>query len=371
MEVLQLFFHFTKPFIMETISFSVGVDVAKETFVCYIEGLFANRTTKRVNRRKFNNNKTGIKQFLKWLVKNCKTISLIHVTMEATGRYHEPLAYALFDAKLRCSVVLPNKIKSFAYSLNEYSKTDPIDARIIASYTSMHNPAAWTPANKSMRQLRELTREREDVMKSRTQAKNRIAALRVGHLPPDKTMKRLGAQIKLLDTQIKAIDTDMERLKAKDAQLAESVDLLVSIPHIGAITAYAIIAETNAFNLFENRNQLIKYAGLDIVERQSGSSIFGKSKISRRGNSHLRSAPYPGALSVKRSQSVFQQTYWRSINNGKEKKQAHTAVVRQLLQVAYGVHKSGIPYNEDIHRLRLRKSVDELKGSSTVASLAY
>lgn len=82
---------------METLSYSVGVDVAKDTFVVYIERLFNNRSTKRVNRRKFDNTASGLKTFVKWLRKNCQEINLVHVTMEATGRYHERLAYAMID----------------------------------------------------------------------------------------------------------------------------------------------------------------------------------------------------------------------------------------------------------------------------------
>jgi len=345
---------------MKTLSYSVGVDVAKDSFVVYIERLFDDRSTKRVNRRKFNNTESGLKDLVKWLRKNCPQMELVHVTMEATGRYHERLAYTMLDHQIRTSIILPNRIKNFARSLNEYSKTDPIDARIIAAYTTMHNPAAWTPANTSMRQLRELSRERQDLIKTRTQAKNRISALTSGYSPPPRTLTRLRTQLRLLDRQLLAIEADMDTLKVKDIQLSKSFELLTSIPHIASVTAYTLIAETNGFNLFDNRNQLIKYAGLDIVEKQSGSSLNSKSKISKRGNRHLRSAPYPGAMSVKRSQSVFQETYWRAINNGKEKKQAHTAVVRQLLQVAYGVHKSGEPYDENIHRQRATKGVGEL-----------
>lgn len=354
---------------METLSYSVGVDVAKDNFVAYIERLFADRSTKKVNRRKFTNSDKGIKTFIKWLLQNCSDKQLIHVAMEATGRFHELLAYGLIDGQLRTSIVLPNRIKNFARSLNEYSKTDPIDARIIASYASKHNPKAWTPPNKSMRQLRELSRERQDLIKVRTQAKNRRSALNSGYNPPRKTLTRLKRQINLYDRQVAEISADMERLREQDDQLDRSVELLTSIPHIGTVTAYTLIAETNAFDLFENRSQLIKYAGLDIVERQSGTSIKGKGKISKRGNSHLRSAAYPGAMAVKRSSSVFQETYQRAIQNGKEKKQAHTAVVRQLLHVAYGVHKSGLPYDESVHRLRTSIRVGELEGSPTVASV--
>lgn len=263
---------------MQTVSISVGVDVSKGDLAVHLEKLSDNRSYKKIGSRNFKNTGSGIKSLIKWIARKAQDTSLLHVVMEATGRYHEPLAYALIEQSLCASIVLPNRIKSFAHSLNEYSKTDPIDARIIARYTTLHNPVAWTPANKSMRQLRELTRERQDIIQMRTQAKCRVSAFESGHKPPRKTIKRVMRQIKLFNEQIKQIEDDMDRLCKQDEQLDNSIKLLVSIPHIGNITAYTLMAETGGFELFENRNQLIKYAGLDIVERQSGSSIREKVK---------------------------------------------------------------------------------------------
>ena len=151
--------------------------------------------------------------------------------------------------------------------------------------------------------MRELSRERQDIIQMRTQAKCRFAALVSGHKPPKKTLNRIKRQIALFDEQLAQIEADMERLRQKDEQLSQSVSLLCSISHIGTTTAFIIIAETNDFQLFENRNQLIKYAGLDVIERQSGSSIMGKSKISKRATDtceqHLIWALFPwGKLTV-------------------------------------------------------------------------
>lgn len=355
---------------MQTVSLSVGIDVSKDTLAVYLERLNDDRSYSKAGTRNFPNTGKGIKQLIKWLVRKGENTTPLQVTMEATGRYHESLAYALIDEHIRTSIVLPNRIKNFARSLNEYSKTDPIDARIIARYTTLHNPKTWTPANKSMRQLRELSRERQDVIHMRTQAKCRIAAFKSGHEPPKKIITRVNRQIRLFDLQLEQIQADMERLRNQDDQLDLSVKLLTSIPHVGLLTAYTLIAETGGFELFENRNQLIKYAGLDVVERQSGSTLLGKSKISKRGNSHLRTAPYMGSMSINKTNSVFQQTYQRKIDQGQPKKKARTAVVRQIIQVAYGVHKSGQYYDENIHRLRANKRVDELESSPTVTALA-
>lgn len=351
---------------MQLICHAIGIDVSEADLdICGLD-VFQDRSSQITERKKIKNRRTGFKQLVKWLERKAPNKELVHLTVEATGRYHEKLAYYLFEAGYRISVVLPNRIKYFARSINEYSKTDALDAQTIASFTALHAPKSWQPANKSMRQLRELSREREQLTKMSTRSKNRLAALKAGHKPLQDTVKRLNKQVAFFKRQIEQIEAEMDLLRANDEQLNRSMELLTSIPYIGEITAYAIISETNGFELFENRNQLISYAGLDLVEKQSGSSVRGKSRISKRGNARLRSAPYPGLASVGRGKSPFTKTYQQAIERGMEKKQARTAVVRQLLRVAFGVHKSGKAYCSEIHLSRTKKKIDEPESSPIV-----
>lgn len=349
---------------------TIGVDISKDDFVAYAERIDEQFACKRLGQRKFTNNQKGIKEFISWFTSKTDEAGFVQVVMEATGRYHEPLAYHLHELRHRISIVLPNRIKNFARSLNQHSKTDPIDAKVIARYGGLCGPDAWRPANQSMRNLREYTRERQDIIKMRTQASNRISAQRAGRHPSLKTIERLEEQIEVFDQQLEQILADIETLRSQDEQFDQSITLLTSIPHIGLITAYVILSETNGFTLFDNRNQLIKFAGLDVTELQSGSSIKGQGRISKRGNANLRSAPYMAAVGVNRKDSVFQETYQRHLLKHGVKKKAIIAVVRQLLKVAFGVHQSGQPYNENIHRLRVQKKIDEHNGSPMVANLA-
>lgn len=351
---------------MQLIAYSIGADIACETFEAVIQKVYANRTSEIVTKRSFNNTRGGHTQFVKWVGKNAPDRSLVHVVMEATGRYYEDLAYVLFNAQYRLSVVLPNKIKNFARSLNEFSKNDPLDARIIATYGAMYNPPAWQPMSPMMRELRELSRERQSLKGILTQAKNRLHALTSSKCPCRDTVKRLKEQIKFFTRQIDQIEGEMDQLRDGDEALRINHALLCSIPFVGSVTAYTLLAETDGFALFENREQLIKYAGLDIIENQSGSSVRGKTRISGRGNARIRSAPYTGLAAVGNHDSVFGETYRRAIDKGMAKKQARTATVRQVLKVAFGVVKSGQPYCEDTHRNRAGQKVIEVQNSATV-----
>ena len=355
---------------MSILNQCVGVDISKAEFIAYFEVMLANQRTKKVGQRKFDNSPIGIKKFVSWLEKKAVKDQVLQVVMEATGRYHEALAYHLFELHYRVCIVLPNRIKHFARSFNQFSKTDLIDAAIIARYGSTQLPDAWQPSSPTIRHLRELTRERQDVIKMRTQTTNRLSAMRASAKPQASIIERLELQILFFNQQIQDIEAEMEHLRGQDPLLAQQLKYLTSIPYVGKTTAYTIIAETAGFTLFENRNQLIKYAGLDIVERQSGSSIKGKSKVSKRGNSQLRAALYMPAVGVINKPSAFQDTYQRCLQRHKCKSKALMAVQRQLLLVAFGLHQSQQLYDPDIHRQRTINGVGEHQGSPTVAHLA-
>ncbi|MEM6878341.1 MAG: transposase, partial [Bacteroidota bacterium] len=238
---------------MQVICFSIGVDISKDFFHAVIMRVYANRKGEAVASRKFKNSLTGFKAFVKWIDRKTTDARLVHIGMEATGRYHEGLAYYMLEHPYRQSVVLPNKIKSFSRSLNEYSKNDALDASLIARYVAMHVPSPWQPLSPLMRQLRELSRERQSLVNMRTMAKNRSHALNSGHRPLRDTVKRLRKQIQFYDGQISQIEKEMDALSQQDEALLRSHDLLVSVPYIGSVTAYTILAETDGFVLFENR----------------------------------------------------------------------------------------------------------------------
>ena len=367
---------------LPTNCFCVGIDISKATYEATLLQLQTDRRAEVLASRQFPNTTTGHIELLRWMKGRVRAATVsgsgaqpdVHIGLEATGRYHEDLVYFLFDRGYgRLSVILPNKIKHFARSLNEYSKNDPLDARLIARYVAMHVPDAWQPLSPLMRQLRELSRERQAITRMSTQAKNRLKALSGSpkQVQPTvrKTIHRLRRQVKFFAHQIQQIEAEMDALRAGDVDLQRSHDLLVSVPYIGSLTAYTLLAETDGFVLFNSREQLLKYAGLDIVEKQSGSSVRGRTRISKRGNGALRSAPYPGLGTVGKGHNVFGQTYRSALARGLTKKQARTAVVRQVLRVAYGVHKSGQPYDEAIHRGRTQNRVGEHEGSPTVTDL--
>lgn len=175
------------------------------------------------------------------------------------------------------SVILPKQFEAYANSLNSKSKTDRIDARILAQMGLERSLANWQPASPVMRQLKQLCRKKNTL---------------------------------------------------KDEKKTLNV---CTIKGIGLMTALALVAETNGFALFTNKAQLVCYAGYDVVKNESGSSVKGLTKISKRGNSHIRKALHFPALSTIRYEPKFQQMSARITQQTSLKMKGIVAVQRKLL----------------------------------------
>ena len=146
--------------------------------------------------------------------------------------------------------------------------------------------------------------------------------------------------------QEKEIMEELKSLLKADPAMKEMVKLLSTIPGIATLTATTILAETNGFDLIRNKRQLTSYAGLDVKEKQSGTSVKGKSKISKRGNKKLRRALYMPALAAIRCDERFKNIFARLVGKHGIKMKAAVAVQRRLLEMSYTIYKTGQPYDK-------------------------
>ena len=349
---------------------TVGVDISKDSFDVKFLALPVDGNRFKVRgSRKFPNTRKGLISFSGWVEKKAETGTDLVIAMEATGTYHESLAYFIHERCLQVAILLPNRVKSFARSHNQFSKTDQVDALVIAQMALERSLRLWAPANESSRELRQLTRERQSLIQDRLRHSNQLHALEYAHGKWAKSKRRHEVSINLLDRQVKAIEAEIKELRRQDESLDEAMSRLETIPQVGAITAATVLAETGSFNLFESRSQVVKYAGMDIIERQSGSSIRGKGRLSKRGNSRLRGALHMPAIGVINRDGPFKELYLRILERTKCKMKAVVAVQRKLLVVMYALTKNEQDYDLSIHQLRI-KGVGEHEGPPTVTQSA-
>lgn len=269
--------------------FSIGIDISADDF--YVSLMWFNGKRYVIKgSRKFSNNNKGFLSFLEWASKRTKGDETIFV-MEATGVYYEELAYYLHSQGKSVAVILANKIKHYANSLNVKTKTDKVDAKTIAQFGFERRPDLWKPMSSELRDLRYLCRERLSLKKELTRIKNQLHALIYSHNANAMVLDLKQQHITFIDNAIEKIEKQITALIDSDKELKEGVRKLETIPSIRKLTIITVLCETNGFWGFNSIRQVISYAGLDVKHHQSGK-YAGKSKISKQGNVYIRQCLY-------------------------------------------------------------------------------
>lgn len=325
---------------------NVGLDMSMATFWATITISNQDFEIKHLKSAEFSNDENGYKALLEWLKAAGIALKDVHFTMEATGVYYEHIAMYLHQNEYSVHVVLPNKAKKFAESLDNKSKNDKLDSKALGRMGVERKLMLWKPADPFYDTLKDLTRERASLIHIRTEYKNRRHALKKSYQPYEKTVTRVQETIDFIDNKVAEVETDIKTLIDQSPDKKEKIALMSSIPGVGLITAAIIAAETNGFSMIHNARQLTSYAGLDIVERSSGK-WQGKTKISKKGNSHIRGALYLPALAATRYSQQHQVFYKRIVGEKGKAKIGITAVSRKLLVLMYSLWKNNATYQAD------------------------
>jgi transposase len=316
----------------------VGIDIGKSKFhVCLL--LSDNKSRAKV----FANSAEGHLQLLEWLQQF--QISCVHACLEATGNYGVGLAKQLVQAGHLVSIVNPSRIQGFAQSEMSRTKTDKVDAAVIARFCAALRPTPWQPLPEEVEQLQAMVRRLEALGRMLQQEKNRLEVVTTE--PVKASMESL---IEHLQEDIANLRQLIREHFDQHAHLRSKRNLLVSIPGIGEQTAAVILAEIGDIESFKSAKQLAAYGGLTPRERTSGTSVRGKPRLSRVGNRRLRKALYMPAVCASIFNPLLNQMRERLLSRGKCKMAVLGAVMRKLLHLAYGVLKSGIPFDAQYKR---------------------
>lgn len=325
----------------------IGIDVAKDQFKSCILSEGSRGGSKIKGSRTFNNTLNGYAKLLEWVEKRIKPHhDLILYVMEATGVYYENLAYYLHDNNQQVSVLLPNTVKYFAKSLNIVSKTDKIDAQVIAQLGIERNLETWEPMYPEYRTLKSLNRKRLSLIKQKKRAKSQLHAMNHAHKTPKSVIDITENQIRFYEDEITVLEEQIEAVVKSNEELYERVNKVATLKGVGRITIITIICETNGFHLVRNMRQLVSYAGLDIVYNESGN-FKGKTKISKRGNSRIRECLYMPALAAKQYNQKLKNLNDRVIaKNPKIKQKGTVACMRKLLILVYTLWNKNEAYDK-------------------------
>lgn len=333
----------------EYLKYSVGTDMSKEKFDACISVIDMGQRVKIVATREFKNSPSGFDDFFKWQQHKCKFSLPVIFAMEATGVYYEQLAWYLHRKDVYLSVILPNKSKRYMQSLGLKSKNDKIDARGLSRMAAEQHLECWVAPREDIVELRSITRHREDLQESRTRINNQLSALRSGEFTNKAIESNLLEIISLLEVQIQQTEKLIEEKLESNQELKEGALFITKIKGVSTISVATVLAETNCFEMFSNRNQLTSYAGYDVIENQSGKHV-GKTKISKKGNSHIRRIMHMPALNVVTfGEPVFVNLYERVYARTKIKMKGYVAVQRELLCLMYTLWKKKEEYDKEYY----------------------
>jgi len=325
----------------------VGIDVAHKELVVSLGNMDEEAVSNIYGYKVFSNTEKGFMALVLWVKKQTIEGPPLRYVMEATGVYHEALAYFLSENSYTTSIVMPNKITNFFRTLEIKTVTDKSMSEAIVLFGLSKKLEDWIQPQKAFRELRQVTRERDQLVAERTMLKNQLHAEEIEAHPSKMTIIRIKLRIKLINTQIRATLAETTAIIKNDLEINRGVMLITSIPGIGIVTAAVIMAETNGFALIRSKKQLTSYAGLDVKEKESGTSVKGKSRISKRGNRYLRKAMYMPALSAIRHSERYKAIFVRIVSRNSIKMKGCVAVQRKLLEMTYTIYKTNTPYKAD------------------------
>lgn len=338
---------------MKTLKYSVGIDVSKDDFKVYISTINEQFQIKIKASTAFKNTVQGLKGFMVWVKKHHKETDVpLHFLMEATGIYHENIAWYLYQQEQNVHVVLANKAKRYLQSLGLKSKNDKMDAQGLAQMCAEKSHDKWQPVSENIYQLRSLTRLHEDVQVQKTGFKNRLDALECSMYGLEDAIKSIEALIGEMGKQLEIIEQKIAQAIQQDEVLKKKYACVTSIKGVGLMAFAVVVAETDGFALINNQRQLASYAGYDIVENQSGKKA-GRTRISKKGNSHIRRVMHLPAFNVVRYEQTFKELYERVYDRSGLKMKGYVAVQRKLLTIMYTLWKKEEMFQPEIAKIEL------------------
>jgi transposase len=318
----------------------IGIDVSKQKLdVAWLREL----ESVKVKCKVFKNKAEGFSELIEWVQKNTKQpIDSLHFIMEATGVYHESLAYALHDAGAKVSVVNPTKTHNYAKSLGRRTKNDKKDSISIARYGATQSPLLWQPESLEIRRLKALIARYSAVDKDLQRENNRLEKALFNQVSGD-VVESINTLIVELQKELARLRKLIEKHIDKNPDFKKDQQYLLTIPGVGPVVSRLMIATIRSRD-FSSATQCSAYIGLNPVHFESGSSVRGRPRISKIGSARIRAKLYMAAVVATQCNPDIKNQYDRLLKRGKSKMSALCAAMRKLVQICFGVLKHQANY---------------------------
>ncbi|MHC2045557.1 IS110 family RNA-guided transposase [Klebsiella pneumoniae] len=322
--------------------YQLGIDVSKKTLdICLmLEGVRCRLKTKKVK-----NDFKAVHIITEWLEHHNCTISDTHIIMEPTGVYHELLATGLHLAGGKVSLANPHRTREFARGMDILTKTDKVDAWMLACYGALKQPEAWAPPAEEIRHLSALLKRRDILVSDAIREKNRLEKYRATHTPEAIIISAENMLARLND-ELAKIELMLKQHVESHLCLKKDYELLTSIKSVGPQLGLNMLVIIRSHD-FRCAEQVAAFLGVAPVEKRSGTSVRGRSRMSKIGPPEIRAKLYLAALCGLRFNKAMKTMYERLCLIGKAKMVAIGALMRKLIHWCFGVLKSGRKFDID------------------------
>lgn len=318
----------------------IGIDVSKNKLdVLWLKDPQIRKAKTKV----FPNTLQGVQALIEWSQEvTGLTLGDLVFAMEATGVYHELAAQTLADSGCRVVIANPHHVHNYAKGLGVRTKTDKRDSFVIAHYASTLSPPLWQPQTPEIRQLKALISRLEAIEQDLQRERNRLEKAQVGN-DPESIVTSLQKSIAHLLTEKQHFEKLIQDHIDQNPTLKQDRKLLESIPGVGPVISARMIVLLRG-RTFKNAAQVAAFCGLVPVEKQSGTSVRGKPRLSKNGSSKLRAKLYMATVSAIQHNPIIQRHYQQLLQRGKTKMSALGAAMRKIVHICFGVLKHQEPF---------------------------
>ena len=303
-----------------------GIDVSKASLEVAVDGGPG---------RRFANTAAGCRAVGRWLRGQGVTVAVC----EPPGGYERALVDRLQEEELAVVRAHPPRVRAYARACGAEAKTDGVDAQVLAGYGATLGPAPLPPTDPGRRDLPDVLRRRDHLVRQRVQEENRQ-----DHARAAAAAQSLRRHVTWLEREIARLDAAYPAILARHPALARRAALYRSVRGVGALTAAILTAELPELGQVGGP-ALTALAGLAPWARDSGRQQ-GYRAI-RGGRRVVRRALYLAAMAAIRQPGDLQRCYERLRRRGKPGKVALVAVMRKLLLQVHAVARRGTPWTEE------------------------
>jgi transposase len=328
--------HFQEPELMKYL----GMDVSKEKLDCCL--LRDAATASKRKNKVVANSVPGIGSLLNFIEKEGLARHEVHVVMEGTGVYHQLAAETLCDAGVKVSIVNPAQVKDFGRGLAVRTKNDSKDSFVLARYGALVEPPLWTPPPPAARRLQAYIAREDAIKKDIQREQNRREKSVIGGAP-EEVLTSIAETIAFLEDQLKTLRKKIDDHIKKHPDLKDDMKLLLSIPGVGPEVGHRMLSVMHNHQ-FRAAEQLAAYLGLVPIERQSGSCLHGRPKLSKSGPVTTRAVLYMPAVTAQTWNPHIRALRERLLAKGKSPMAIVGAAMRKLVHLCFGVLKTRKPY---------------------------